>query len=101
MTRINVDESLVRKVSDLANLYLSEEEVCFYQGRLARILDYVDQLDTAQALGKDWRGDILRGETPETPERSDVVTPSLPVEEAMSQAPAHSGTAFQVPRIIE
>jgi aspartyl-tRNA(Asn)/glutamyl-tRNA(Gln) amidotransferase subunit C len=99
MSKIKVDTSLVRKVSDLANLYLSDEEVGLYEERLSKILSYVEQLDQAKdSFGKDWRSDTAGGATPE---RHDDVIPSLPVEEAMRQAPARIGSAFQVPRIIE
>ena len=36
-----------------------------------------------------------------TPLREDVVQPSLPLEEALANAPAKTGTAFRVPRVIE
>ncbi len=36
-----------------------------------------------------------------TPMREDVVRPSLPVEEALSNAPARAGTSFRVPKVIE
>ena len=99
MSRIKVDAHLVRKVADLANLYLTEEEVGLYEERLSKVLSYVEQLDTAKdSLGKDWRSDTSGGATPE---RHDEVVLSLPVEEAMRQAPARIGSAFQVPRIIE
>ncbi len=103
MSKIQVDRELVRKVADLAQLSLSEQEIGLYQERLSKVLSYVEQLDSVhESLGKDWRPDTARGAPgASTPERADTVTGSLSVEEAMKQAPARIGTAFQVPRILE
>jgi len=103
MSRIQVDRELVRKVADLAQLSLSDSEIGLYQERLSKVLSYVEQLDSVhESLGQDWRPDTVRGTLESsTPERPDVVLVSLPVDEAMRQAPARIGTAFQVPRIIE
>jgi aspartyl-tRNA(Asn)/glutamyl-tRNA(Gln) amidotransferase subunit C len=103
MSKIQVDRELVRKVADLAQLSLSDPEIGLYQERLSKVLSYVEQLNSVhESLGQDWRPDTARGVPgSSTPERADLVSDSLPVEEAMKQAPARIGTAFQVPRIIE
>lgn len=102
MAGIRVDESLVRKVADLANLYLTEQEVVLYQGRLARILEYVEQLGVGkEEASSERKAEPFGSSPPEGCERSDEVTSSLPIEEAVGQAAVRSGTAFQVPRIIE
>ena len=36
-----------------------------------------------------------------TPLREDVVKPSLPIEQALANAPASDGSSFLVPKIIE
>jgi aspartyl-tRNA(Asn)/glutamyl-tRNA(Gln) amidotransferase subunit C len=103
MSKIKVDRELVRKVADLAQLSLSDQEIGMYEERLSKILSYVEQLDQVhESLGADWRPDTSRGGPgARLPERDDVIVESLPVEEAMRQAPARIGSAFQVPRIIE
>ncbi len=103
MSKIKVDRELVRKVADLAQLSLSEQEIGMYEERLSKVLSYVEQLDQLhESLGKDWRPDTSRGGPgARLFERDDVVVESIPVEEAMKQAPARIGSAFQVPRIIE
>jgi len=103
MSKIKVDRELVRKVADLAQLSLSEQEIGMYEDRLSKVLSYVEQLDQVhESLGNDWRPDTSRGGPGAVlPERADKVVESLPVEEAMRQAPARIGSAFQVPRIIE
>jgi len=98
-SHVKIDKALVQRVAELANLQLSSEEIAHYETQLGKILGHVAQLEQLHdTLGKDWRADTI-GET--TPEREDVVKDSLPVSEIMAQAPASSGTVFQVPRIIE
>ncbi len=107
MIGIKVDDELVRKVADLAQLSLSDQEISFYQERLSKILHYMEQLDQVQddsePAAAAWRSDTERGQGYEasTPERPDEVGVSLDVEEVMKQAPARMGSSFQVPRIIE
>ena len=36
-----------------------------------------------------------------TPLREDLVKPSLSIENALTNAPARSGTSFRVPKVIE
>lgn len=94
-----IDRKLVLRVADLANLSLTDEELGFYQAQLAKIVDYIAQIDRmADDLGDAWRGDVLGGPAPE---RDDIVRSSLAPDEAVAAAPRKVGTAFQVPRIIE
>ncbi len=96
---MDITKELVLKVANLANLRLADSEVDHYQKQLANILGYVDQLKSVKDdLGKEWRADTLG---PATPEREDIVQPSLTPEEALAAAPQKIGSAFQVPRIIE
>ena len=97
--QVKIDQALVQRVAELANLQLKPEEIAHYEVQLGKILGHVAQLEQLQdSLGAAWRADTI-GES--TPEREDQVKASLPVEEIMAQAPASSGTVFQVPRIIE
>ncbi len=85
-------------VALLGRLSLTPEEKKKYQTQLDDILKYMEKLaevptdDVAPMAG-----------TVElyTPLRPDVVRPSLPLEEALANAPAKTGTAFRVPRVIE
>lgn len=103
MSRITVDDNLVRKVADLAQLSLTSDEVSLYQGRLARILDFVEQMNQAP----DYHSEDCGGDSPavpddvSTPERPDQRKPLDIIDQVLAQAPARSGTNFQVPRIIE
>lgn len=93
-----VSEDLVRRVSQLARLSLSEEEQRFYVGQLTSIVDYVERLDEL-----DERLSQLdqQAEDVETPERDDVIVNEISLEAALENAPKKVGTAFQVPKIIE
>jgi len=94
-----IDRSTVEKVASLAHLKLSEEELAYYELQLDRVLDYMQQLDSAEdALPSDWRADLA---SPVTPERTDEAHPSLVIEKVLASAPKVAGTAFVVPRILE
>lgn len=103
MEKRTIDEALVRKIADLAQLALTSEEVSLYQDRLTKILDYIEQLDRApDELDSDWRHDLARlSDGMSTPERLDCPKSSKTIETILENAPLKSGTAFQVPRIIE
>lgn len=83
----------VRHVAELARLGLGEDEMERLTGELSKILDYIDQLDqldtsavepTAQVGGL---ADVFR---------EDAVEESLPVESALTNAPAAEDGYFRV-----
>jgi aspartyl-tRNA(Asn)/glutamyl-tRNA(Gln) amidotransferase subunit C len=87
----------VAHVAHLARLGLTEEELTRLEGQLNHILDQyavLAELDTehiaptAQTIELE---NILR---------ADVVTPSLPVDEALAGAPERAGDHVVVPGII-
>jgi aspartyl-tRNA(Asn)/glutamyl-tRNA(Gln) amidotransferase subunit C len=85
-------------VALLGRLYLTPEEKKKYQAQLDDILKYMEKL-----------AEVPTDDVPPmagtvelyTPLREDIVGPSLPLEEALANAPAKTGTAFRVPRVIE
>jgi len=93
----NLTRADVEHVAHLARLGLTEEELARFEGQLNHILDQyaiLTSLDTehiaptAQTIEL---ANILR---------DDVVQPSLPVEDALANAPERSGDHFLVPAII-
>ena len=94
-SRITPDE--VRELALLARLRLSDDEVARMTGDLDAILDYVHalgDLDTAKV-------EPMTHAVPfDCPLRPDVVRPSLPLEEALANAPRREASFFQVPRIV-
>ncbi len=89
----------VRRIAALARLRLSPGEEERLAGELSAILDYVRQLEELDVSDVEPMTHALAAG--ETPFREDAVAPGLSPEEALSNAPARSGTCFQVPRIIE
>lgn len=96
---MKIDRDLVVKVADLAHLKLSEQEISHYETQLSKIFAFIEQINNLQShLPKDWQWDLERSQTPE---RADEVRASLPIDLVMKEAPQRTGSAFQVPRIIE
>ncbi|MGD0121055.1 MAG: Asp-tRNA(Asn)/Glu-tRNA(Gln) amidotransferase subunit GatC [Candidatus Limnocylindrales bacterium] len=93
----NLTRADVEHVAHLARLGLTEEELARFEGQLNHVLDQyaiLTSLDTehiaptAQTIEL---ANILR---------DDVVQQSLPVEDALANAPERSGDHFLVPAII-
>ncbi|MGC4123191.1 MAG: Asp-tRNA(Asn)/Glu-tRNA(Gln) amidotransferase subunit GatC [Myxococcales bacterium] len=88
----------VRHVARLARLTLSPAEEERYARQLGEVLGYVEALsevDTSAVVPTAHAAEIPN------PMRDDVVLPSLDPEVALANAPARSGTAVAVPKIIE
>jgi aspartyl-tRNA(Asn)/glutamyl-tRNA(Gln) amidotransferase subunit C len=99
----------VRRVAELANLELTQEEEPRMQRDLNAILEYVAQLnelDTSDVPPMAQVAEVLEdaqaqkqkhGETL----RSDTVQPSIDRAEVMAAAPETDGRFFKVPKVIE
>jgi aspartyl-tRNA(Asn)/glutamyl-tRNA(Gln) amidotransferase subunit C len=107
---MKVTEKDVAYVADLANLELTDQERQRMLKDLNSILDYIDrlnELDTsnvppmAHLLGKLVQSDGNQADGINAAWREDVPLPSLPHNEAMSNAPETDGDFFKVPRVIE
>jgi aspartyl-tRNA(Asn)/glutamyl-tRNA(Gln) amidotransferase subunit C len=94
-SRITADE--VRELALLARLRLSDEEVGRMTTDLDAILDYVDAL---RALDTSAVEPMTHAVPFDCPLRTDEVRPSLPVEEALANAPRREESFFEVPRIV-
>lgn len=88
----------VKYVAHLARLHLTPEEEQLFGAQLGQVLEYMAQLNrldvsqvepTAHAVP-------LANIT-----RPDTVQPSLPLEEALRNAPAQADGLFLVPKIVE
>jgi aspartyl-tRNA(Asn)/glutamyl-tRNA(Gln) amidotransferase subunit C len=95
MSRITADE--VRELALLARLHLSDLEVAAMTDNLGAILEYVDAL---RALDTSAIEPMTHAVPFDCPTRPDEVKPSLPLEEALANAPRRDGSFFQVPRIM-
>jgi len=97
---LSVEE--VRRIAALARLRLSAEEEETFRVQLSAILEHVAVLSELDVSGVEAMTHALAAEGDLAPAlRPDEVRPGLSHDEALANAPARDGTAFQVPRIIE
>jgi aspartyl-tRNA(Asn)/glutamyl-tRNA(Gln) amidotransferase subunit C len=91
----------VRQVAKLAHLEITDEEVALYTPQMAKIVQYVEQLneldieDIEPMLG----GLTAEGSATDAA-RDDVVRDSLSQNDALSQAPSAVAGHFQVPKVL-
>lgn len=87
----------VEKVALLARLRLSDEELQTLTPQLAAIVSYVEQLAELDTSGVEpmahavERTNVFRADEPR---------PSLPVKDALSNAPKQDGECYQVPAVL-
>ena len=87
----------VTYVADLARLRLSPEETTTFQKQLGDVLGYVSQLAEVDVSHVSLLGDVdLKNRL-----RADEVRPSLPVAEALANAPKQDNNLFVVPKMVE
>jgi aspartyl-tRNA(Asn)/glutamyl-tRNA(Gln) amidotransferase subunit C len=96
----------VRRVAELANLELTEDEVPRMQRDLNAILRHVDQLnelDTASVPAMAQVGEMLGAVEDKTGAalRQDQIRPSIDRKAVMASAPESDGRFFKVPKVIE
>jgi aspartyl-tRNA(Asn)/glutamyl-tRNA(Gln) amidotransferase subunit C len=95
MSRIRPEE--VREIAVLARLELSEQEIERMTTDLDAILGYVDALKELDTTAVE---PMTHAVPFDCPLRPDVVGVSLPVEQALQNAPRREASFFQVPRIV-
>jgi aspartyl-tRNA(Asn)/glutamyl-tRNA(Gln) amidotransferase subunit C len=88
----------VRKVARLARLELADADLARLQPQLSAILDYVDQLRALPTAGVE----PLAHPLPiANAFRDDEPVPSLPVDDALANAPNRIGDYFGVPAVFD
>lgn len=88
----------VEHIAKLARLKLTEEEKQRFQKELGTIIEYFDQL---KKLNTDGVSPTTHVVPLENVLREDKVKPSLPVDEALANAPDRKGNYFRVPKVVE
>jgi aspartyl-tRNA(Asn)/glutamyl-tRNA(Gln) amidotransferase subunit C len=88
----------VAKVARLARLELADDDLARMQRELSAILDYVAQL---QQLNTDGVEPLAHPLPVQNVFRPDEPAPSLPVDEALQNAPARAGDYFAVPAVFD
>ena len=89
----------VERIASLAQLELTEEEKQLFTRQLADILAYAEQVQQIDTTGVPATAHVDAGRSVE---RADELTPCLPVEAALANAPEANRDAglFEVPRVI-
>jgi aspartyl-tRNA(Asn)/glutamyl-tRNA(Gln) amidotransferase subunit C len=89
----------VAAVAALANLELDADEVTLFARQLGEILAYVDELRRIDTTGIPPTAGIAERHNSD---RADEVRPSLPLDDALANAPdaALDAGLFKVPRVI-
>ena len=88
----------VERIAALAHLELTDEEKHLFTRQLAEILSYAEQLQAVETTGVPATAHVNVFER----DRGDDPRPSLPVEDALANAPdgAPDAGLFRVPRVI-
>jgi aspartyl-tRNA(Asn)/glutamyl-tRNA(Gln) amidotransferase subunit C len=93
-----VDRALVLHVAKLASLSLSDEEADRFAGELARIVEFVEQLELVDTAGVEPTAHVLLRETPL---REDELRACLAPQDFFPQAPHVEAGGFAVPTFVE
>jgi aspartyl-tRNA(Asn)/glutamyl-tRNA(Gln) amidotransferase subunit C len=88
----------VRWVAQLARLQLSEAELDTMARQLGAIVEYVNQL---QAVNTDGVEPLYHALPIHNVFREDEPRPSLPVDEALANAPDRRGDFYGVPAVLD
>jgi aspartyl-tRNA(Asn)/glutamyl-tRNA(Gln) amidotransferase subunit C len=97
-TPMKITPEEVARVAKLARLALSPDELALYAGQLDAILEAFAALSKLDTSGVEAQSHAI---PLEIPLREDEVGPSLPAEEALSNAPARAPEGFLVPKTVE
>lgn len=92
-----INREQLLKLAALARLRLDESEIAPFQKDIAEMLDYVKTLEQVDTTAVDL------AEAADQPSvlREDIVQPSLPVEEALKNAPERVDNFFKVPKVVD
>ena len=97
MADFSSDSIDVTYVADLARLRLSPEEIAIFQKQLGDVLGYVSQLAEVDVS----HVSLLGAADLKNRLRKDDLQPSLPVNEALANAPKQDNNLFVVPKMVE
>ena len=93
-----MDIDQVRKVARLARLDLPDADLAVFAKQLTAILGYMDQL---KELNTEDVEPLAHPLPVQNVFRADETAPSLPVAEALANAPDRRGDFFGVPAVLE
>ena len=88
----------IKKISSLAKINISDNELDSYSEQVSKILEYMSQLDEVDTSKVDEFSNQLFNN--EQLLRNDEIEPSLDREEIIKLAPDSDGVYFKVPKVI-
>ncbi len=91
-------KDIINKVSKLANLEFSDGELEAITPQFDKILNYIDELSKIDLEGVEPMTHVL--DTTNVM-REDEFKDSIPVKEALKNAPKHNDTFFKVPKVFD
>ena len=98
---MNISEEQVRRVAELANLALTEEEVVRMARDLSGILEHVDTLNELDTTDVEPMSQVLFEAEETAMLREDRERPTLGNHDALANAPLAGSGYFKVPKVIE
>lgn len=98
---MNISEEQVRRVAELANLALTEEEVARMARDLSGILEHVDKLNELDTTNVEPMSQVLFEAEETATLREDRERPTLGNHDALANAPLAGSGYFKVPKVIE
>ena len=98
---MSIDKDEVRRVADLANLALTEEEIERMAQELSGILAHVDKLNELDTSNVEPMAQVLYGAEATATLREDKERPELGNQAALANAPLAGSGYFKVPKVIE
>ena len=96
-----LSEQDVRRVAELANLALTDDEVARMARDLSGILTHVDKLNELDTSGVEPMSQVLFEADDIATLREDRERPPLSNHDALANAPVAGGGYFKVPKVIE
>jgi len=92
-----ISRNEVEKVSLLARLLLTEQELEQMTGQLGAVLEYIALLEEVDTAGVEPMAHPL---DVTDAFRDDQARPSLPREQALANAPSHDAECYRVPAVL-
>jgi aspartyl-tRNA(Asn)/glutamyl-tRNA(Gln) amidotransferase subunit C len=98
---VRIDEQEVRRVAELANLALTEDEIVRMTRDLDGILEHMVKLNELDTAAVEPMSQVLYDAEETATLRADVERKPLSNAEALANAPVAGQGYFKVPRVIE
>ncbi|MCU1339217.1 MAG: aspartyl/glutamyl-tRNA(Asn/Gln) amidotransferase subunit [Bryobacterales bacterium] len=98
---MKLTEQEIRRVAELANLALTEEEIVRMTHDMDGILTYIDKLNELDTSNVEPMAQVLYDAEETATLRADVERKPLGNAEALANAPVAGQGYFKVPRVIE